>query len=172
MREFIPPGINLNRVESCSPDANTQALLVTRYGYNSLNAQTARTYVENGGTIITEYSISHDIWTKVFGVNTARGARQGDCHDNAMPHRQLNPADPFWNRVAFSATPSNREGCGHSVSEFPGITPLGAWDSGAVQLGYRDLGQGRVFAVDADWQDNSDSWRPESTALMRAMVTW
>ena len=89
-----------------------------------------------------------------------------------MPHRQLNPADPFWNHAVFSSTPANQEACGYSVSDYPGITPLGAWASGAVQLGYRDLGQGRVFALDADWQDRDNGWRNESAALMGAMITW
>ena len=89
-----------------------------------------------------------------------------------MPHRQLTANDPFWQRVQFVSTPANVEACGYSVGNFAGITPLGAWQSGQVQLGYRDLGQGRVFALDADWQDSDNSWTPASTALMGAMITW
>ena len=89
-----------------------------------------------------------------------------------MPHIQLNPNDPFWRRVQFVSTPDNDEACGYSVSNFPGITPLGAWAGGAVQLGYRDLGQGRVFALEADWQDSENYWRASSNALMGAMITW
>ena len=89
-----------------------------------------------------------------------------------MPNRQLNPNDPFWQRVQFVSTPGTDEACGYAVGGFAGITPLGAWQSGQVQLGYRDLGRGRVFALDADWQDSQDTWRPASTALMGAMITW
>jgi hypothetical protein len=31
VRSFIPQGVQLNLVVGCSPDANTQALLVTRH---------------------------------------------------------------------------------------------------------------------------------------------
>jgi hypothetical protein len=89
-----------------------------------------------------------------------------------MPNRQLNPADPFWTHATFVSTPADNEGCGYNVAGFQGITPLGAWASGAVQLGYRDLGQGRVFALDADWQDSSGRWLASSSALMGSLITW
>ncbi len=89
-----------------------------------------------------------------------------------MPHTQLNPNDPFWAHANFSGVGGNQQGCGMAIDGFPGLTPLGAWQSGRVQFGYRDLGQGRVFAVEADWQDNENSWQASSTALMGAMITW
>jgi hypothetical protein len=89
-----------------------------------------------------------------------------------MPNRQLSQADPFWNHATFSATGANNEGCGYAVTNYPGLTPLGAWASGAVQLGYRDLDRGRVFALEADWQDASRDWTAASTSLMGALITW
>ena len=90
---------------------------------------------------------------------------------NSGFHR-VNTGLHLWNHAAFVSTPANDEACGYDVANFQGITPLGAWASGAVQLGYRDRGQGRVFALDADWQDSERYWRASSSALMGALITW
>jgi hypothetical protein len=40
------------------------------------------------------------------------------------------------------------------VNGYAGITLLAGWAVGQASIGYRDLGLGRVYATDFDWQDN------------------
>ncbi|MCB9547808.1 MAG: hypothetical protein H6706_18455 [Myxococcales bacterium] len=176
VRTFIPAGFNFNvTVGRCDPDANTQAMLVTRSGGGQAAGRAAQwqAYLQAGGNIITEYNISDDVFRAIFGVNVAQGARRGGCHDNAMPPVKINPNDPFWQaNPNINVVPAAEAPCGYEVGAFPGITPLGGWAANQVSLAYRDLGEGRLWLVDADWQDNENYWLPQSTALMGAMITW
>ncbi|MCB9547804.1 MAG: hypothetical protein H6706_18435 [Myxococcales bacterium] len=176
VRTFIPAGFNFNvTVGRCDPDANTQAMLVTRSGGGQAAGRAAQwqAYLQAGGNIITEYSISDDVFRAIFGVNVAQGARRGGCHDNAMPPVKINPNDAFWQaNPGINVVPAAEAPCGYEVGAFPGITPLGGWAANQVSLAYRDLGEGRLWLVDADWQDNERYWLPQSSALMGAMITW
>jgi hypothetical protein len=58
------------------------------------------------------------------------------------------------------------------MSAYPGITPLGGWFDGAVSLAYRDRGGGRLWLVEADWQDSEAAFDADSLALMKYMVGW
>jgi len=44
-------------------------------------------------------------------------------------------------------------GCGYAVQAYPGITAVSGWDAINVAVGYQNLGSGRVWATDFDWQD-------------------
>uniref|UniRef100_UPI001445C801 DUF4347 domain-containing protein n=1 Tax=Crateriforma spongiae TaxID=2724528 RepID=UPI001445C801 len=170
---FFPNATSFNVVSGNTPDANTQALFVTRSGLSGLNATNLQSYVNNGGIIITEYNISDEVFNLVFDENvTQPGSRDGDCSDAINPAIQLNTSDPFWQDLG-PITPQNpsQEGCGFDLSSYPGITPLGAWASGAVQLAYRDSGLGRLWLVDTDWQDNQSTPFAESEAIMGYMMT-
>jgi len=59
-----------------------------------------------------------------------------------------------------------------SITLLLALTALGRWQSGATQLGYRDHGNGRFFALEADWQDSENYWKAASTNLMRALISW
>ena len=66
-------------------------------------------------------------------------------------------------------------GCGADVSAFPGITPLAGWSPTAVSIAYRDLGQGRMWITDYDWQDlnigQNDPLFTDTYNLMGYMIT-
>jgi hypothetical protein len=169
---FIPTGLTLNVVSGCTPDADTQALLIARNGI-SYNAATLQAYVDGGGIVITEFGNSDNIYNAVFGGPVAQASsRTGACLDAINPVVQKNPTDAFWTANApFTATPLSESGCGFDMTAFPGITPLGGWSATTVSLAYRTLGLGRVWFVEADWRDNNAVDYSSSIKLMGYMMT-
>jgi hypothetical protein len=156
----------------CVPGANTQAMFVTRNGVANLNAAAWRSYVQSGGIIITEFSASDEVFNAVFAPNPAvvqAANRSGACADNVMPIARRRADDSFWQDNQYEATAVNAAGCGHDVSTFPDIIPLGGWDANTVQVAYRDLGRGRVWLVEADWQDTQATMTAASKGLLRYM---
>jgi hypothetical protein len=170
---FIPTGVTLNVVAGCTPDADTQALLITRSG-NSYNAATVQAYVDAGGIVITEFGNSWSVYNAVFGGPVVRGALMGNggCLDAINPVVQQNATDSFWVANApFTGTPVSENGCGYDMSAYPGITPLGGWSATTVSLAYRTFGSGRVWFVEADWRDNQAFDFASSIKLMGYMIT-
>jgi len=47
---------------------------------------------------------------------------------------------------------------------------LGGWNANNVSLAYRDVGGGRLWLVESDWQDQDPRFSAESLALMQYMV--
>jgi hypothetical protein len=86
-----------------------------------------------------------------------------------MPAVQRYPSDSLWQDNRFSATSAGVVGCGHDLSAFPSITALGGVDADSVTLAYRDLGAGRVWFVESDWQDTQVTMSDASRGLMRHM---
>jgi hypothetical protein len=162
-------------VSGCAPDANTQALLLTRSwsNYGGISASALQAYLNAGGIVLTEYNISYLIWNMAFGTSlTQYFSRQGVCKDIIPSVVQFSPGDPFWAANAFVPITYSDTGCGYSVSAYPGITPLLGWSSSAAGVGYRDLGAGRVWATDFDWQDNENYPYQDYTAkLMGYMLS-
>jgi cysteine-rich repeat protein len=61
---FFPPGFNFMVVNSCAPDAQTQALFYTRgAGANAVPQATMQAYLNAGGIVLTEHNISDEVWT-------------------------------------------------------------------------------------------------------------
>ena len=142
-------------VDGCLPDDDTQAILVSRGGVGGMNqnVDAIRQWVADGGQIISEYSVSDDVYNAMFEAQVPQGGRQGSCNDNLHPVVQFNANDAFWAGLVFVPIAVNQTGCGFEIGHFPEIVALGGWGEGQVQTGYRDLGAGRVWLVDADWQD-------------------
>ncbi|MBI2893271.1 MAG: hypothetical protein HYY06_06940 [Deltaproteobacteria bacterium] len=168
---FIPDDRpDLVVVNGCDPDETTQAFFVTRNGVGNVNGQTLRDYLDAGGNVITEYSTTPTLFNAAFEEAVVQGRGYGGCMDNVNPVVQLSPDDRFWQDNEFSA--EDQSGCGMDMSVYPDITPLGGWDAFSVSLAYRDRGAGRLWLVEADWQDNENYFSEESTSLMRYMVGW
>lgn len=168
---FIPPDRpDLDVVDGCTPDDTTQAFIVSRGGVNSVNGQTLRDYLDGGGNVITEWNTTATLFNAAFEAAVALGAWHGNCQDNVNPVVQLNPDDRFWQDNEFVA--EDQSGCGYDMSAYQDITPLGGWDVASVSLAYRDRGSGRLWLVEADWQDNEGMFSAESTSLMQYMVGW
>ncbi|MCB9529086.1 MAG: carboxypeptidase regulatory-like domain-containing protein [Myxococcales bacterium] len=164
---FDPPAFQ----SACAPDDTVQAMLVSRNGNIGGNGAAWRAYLEAGGIIITEFSVSDDIYNAIFGANFVAGGFTGGCSDRVDPAERLNLADPFWLANADVA-PNPNTGCGYDIRNMPGIVPLGGWGGGSVALGYIDVGQGRLWLVDLDWQDGGTvgaEFAP-SIQLMRYML--
>jgi hypothetical protein len=170
---FVRGGSPLRVVPGCAPNGATQAMLVTRAGLASLNAAVVRTYLAQGGIVITEQGNSDEIYNWVFDTFAVQApVRSGACRDNVMPAVQLGPFDRFWEENRFEATPGGETGCGYDVSGFPGLVPLGGPMAGVVTLGYRDLpGRGRLWVVESDWSENDGALSPASAGLMHHMIT-
>ncbi|MCB9547068.1 MAG: hypothetical protein H6706_14615 [Myxococcales bacterium] len=161
-------------VQGCTPDASTQVMFVTRAGIAGLQAvprATLTAYLNAGGIIIGEYSVSDELYNLVFAGAVVQAAnRSGSCNDNIMPQVQAGASDSFWQDNRFVGTPAAASGCGFDISAFPNIVKLGGWDANTTQIGYRDQGEGRVWFVEADWQDQQPMSQA-SKGLMRYMAT-
>ena len=176
--EFIPAGtdlqIVLHQAGNCQPDETTQAMLVTRSGDDGLDAAVLQAYLTAGGVVIGEYSTSHNLFNLAFDDEQPRGAdrHMGSCTDNLPTVVQYSPEDRFWRDNAFQAIPDNETGCGYPINHLPGVTLLAGWNDQSAALGYRDLGAGRLWFVDVDWQDSQQSQTQYTKDLMGYMVTW
>jgi hypothetical protein len=164
----------LNEVTSCAPDNNTQALMVTRGGTISGNGAAWLAYLNNGGIIITEYSISHTVYNEIYGTAYPLGSGQGDCRDNAMPAVKLNPGNAFWVNNPIPVTDPANESCGYDIAGIVSgeaqVTALGGWASGATSFAYRPQSGGVMILLDADWQDSEGSWTADSSQFMGALI--
>ena len=149
--DFFPMGMMFNLRAGCNPDDQTQALLISRNWGNAIGANALQDYLNAGGVVITEFSISHLVWNAAFGTNTPMGPQQGNCSDKFPTMFQFSPDDQFWQDNVF--TMDRDTGCGFAVQNYPGITPVSGWDAVNVAVGYQDLGSGRLWASDFDWQD-------------------
>ncbi|MEZ5501814.1 MAG: hypothetical protein R3E50_03840 [Halioglobus sp.] len=131
----------LNEINSCAPDGNTQALLVTRSGTVTGNGAAWLAYLNAGGIIITEYSISASVYNEIYGTSYVNGSGQGNCQDNTMPAVKINPGNPFWVANPIPVTAPNEEGCGFDLSTLVSgeaqVTALGGWIGGAISFAYR-----------------------------------
>ncbi len=105
-------------------------------------------------------------------MDVPEGPRGGGCGDNVNPPVRFNLDDEFW-RVNGNVEPqpaNQGTGCGFDMTAFPGIVRLGGWDGQTTSLAYRELGFGRVWLVEADWQDGEAGFTAASVQLMRHMV--
>jgi cysteine-rich repeat protein len=167
----------LVEADGCAPDANTQALFVTRSGtINAANGALWKAYLAAGGRIITEYNVGASVYNAIYGTNYAKGGNFGSCSDVLMPVVKLTPAHPFWVTNNIPVTAAGNAGCGFDLAnivagEAGKVLPLGAPAAGAqVSLAARDEALGVLFLAESDWQDNQASYTLDSSKLMGAMV--
>jgi len=166
---FVPEGVALQRRDGCAPDADVQAMLIPRSGGNRIDGAGARAYLEAGGVIITEYSVSHTVYNSILGGAHPQGGRHGGCGDNIPLTWRGAEDDPFW--VAnLPVGDAGREGCGHSVGHLPDLTLLAGWSANSAAVGYIDVGAGRLWLVDVDWQDREASQTAYTRQLLGYMI--
>ena len=150
----------LTVVNGCSPDEDTQALLINRNGLGELQLRGAewRNWLEAGGVLITEHRLTVDVAHFVLDLVVPEGPWNGNCSGNVAPAMQLSPDDPFWQDNAFEPWPLEQSGCGLSIESesIPGFVALGGWSPGTVSLGYLEVGAGRIWFAETDWQDHPD----------------
>jgi hypothetical protein len=166
----------LNEVSGCTPDSNTQALLITRNGTIAGNGADWLAYLNNGGIIITEWNIPENVYNEIYGTSYT-GESQGNCRDNVMPSVILNPSDPFW--IANPLTPVDPadDSCGSDLQDVVSgeggtVVALGGRDpENTVSLAYRTQGSGVLFLSGADWQDSDSGYTDSSRSLFGAMIT-
>lgn len=166
---FIPPGVTLDVVSSCTPDDDTQAVLVTRSGTFSLVPAEVIAYVDAGGIVVTELGNGDDLFGMLFTTVT-EGLFQGNCSDNIATVVQRSAADPTWIDRLFVPIDIAQSGCGRDLSHFPDIVPLAGWTTATVSLAYRNRGAGRLWLVEADWQDFSALQTQQTRELMGYMM--
>lgn len=159
---------------TCIPSEDTQALFILTGGRNTFitHYERIKSYVEQGGQVITAKGVSDLVFQYLFNEPT-QGMRntEGSCHDNVMPVVQWNPQDPLWQNLEFTRTDLDQSGCGYPMHDFNGMIRLGGWNRQDISLGYRDLGYGRVWLVESDWYDISDTMSEASKLLMAHMVS-
>ena len=157
----------------CDPDDSVQAMLVSRSGLTgvSLNLTLIQDYLERGGMIISEKNIGPSLYGKLLGIPQERTTQIGSCQANIQPLVQHLPDDPLWSLVPHLPPTNDVSGCGDDLHELPGIVRLGGWDHLTTSLAYRDVGQGRIWLVAADWRDQNPNMTDESRALMAAMIS-
>jgi cysteine-rich repeat protein len=168
---FLPQGYNMQVVVGCTPDEDTQALVITRSGNNMYNANEIKTYVEGGGIVLTEYSASDEVFNAVFGGGASENGSHGSCRDVAPTVVQFNQNDQFWQDNQWQAIQLADSGCGRvNVDSWNGVTALAGWDNSNAAIGYREAGSGRVWLTDFDWQDNENYPFDYTADLMKYMV--
>jgi cysteine-rich repeat protein len=172
IRKFFPGGMSqFAVVNSCTPDANTQAMLVTNDPLvQTIDAVTLQNYLGGGGVVVTGDLMSQYVFIKTFGVQVTQGAGFGGCSASAPTVMKFTGVDPFWTANAFMAPFYPPGGCGTTVNAFPGITPLAGWEPGAVALAYRQKGMGRLWLADWNWSSPTDS-DPYTKQLMGYLIT-
>ncbi len=152
--DFIPAGVPLVVVNSCTPDANTQAMIFSRNGVG-FNPATIKAYVEGGGRVLTEIFISDEVYNAVFNAGVVEVGFIGSCTDVAPTVVQFTNADPFWSANMFKPITLGESGCGNNSAAYPGLVPLAGWSANEVSIGYRTAGTGRVWVTNFDWQDTN-----------------
>lgn len=162
-------------VTGCAPTGSTRAMLVSRSGTIGGNGAAWLAYLNGGGKIITEFSISHTVYNEIYGTAYPQGAWYGNCQDNAMPQVKLNPAHPFWVANNIAETPINEASCGYRLDTLvageSAVTALGGALDGAVMFAIRPQGTaGMLYLLEADWQDNEASYTDDSRAFMAALI--
>ncbi len=169
VREFFPEGAVLNLANGCVPDEDTPAMLIARSGNAAFQGAAVRQYIEAGGIVITEYSGSHIIYNSIVGGNHQQGRRNGECYDNIPVAWRDNLEDPFW-----IANPppgdAGRTGCGYSIDHLPDLVLLAGWSANNAAVGYLQLGAGRLWIVDVDWQDSQRDQSPFTKQMMGYMI--
>lgn len=161
----------------CAPNANVQALLITRSGTVAGNGAAWLAYLNAGGQIITEYSISVDVYNQIYGTAYAPPDSQfGQCQDNAMPQVKLNPGDAFWLANNIPVTPAGVGGCGLNnlatlVAGEPNLTGLGASLGGQTSFARRTQGGGHLNLLEADWSDGENSYTNDSRTFMGSLIS-
>jgi hypothetical protein len=169
--DFVTPGSFLVLAETCTPGPGIQAMLVARDGHAQLDADAVRTYLNEGGIIITAIGTSFPVYNKVFGESFVQPTTTvGMCGDNVNPLVQMNDGDPFWQSNPF--VQESVGGCGFNLFDLPGITWLGGAteDGMTVTLAYAKVGEGRLWLAESDWSDGDGTFSAQSTRLMRYMV--
>ena len=151
--EFIPPLVDLTLVASCTPDADTQAIVFSRQAMGLFDAAQIKAYVEGGGRVLTEIFISDEVYNAVFAAGAVEVGFIGACSDVAPTVVQFSPEDPFWGANGFTQIPVGESGCGNDSASYAGLVPLAGWSETEVSIGYRDAGAGRVWVTNFDWQD-------------------
>ena len=161
-------------VDSCTPTASTQALLVSRNGPVAGNGADWLAYLNGGGVIITEWLNSYEVYNEIYGTAYPEGDFYGDCADNAMPQVKVNPSHPFWQANPINVTPSGQASCGSDMSALTSgeaaVTVLGESLDGADMFAVRPQGDGVLFLLEADWQDNEASFTADSELFMAALI--
>lgn len=166
-----------NEVAGCVPDANTQALLVTRTGDETGHGAEWLAYLNAGGVIITEYYNAAEVYNEIYGTAYSDGAGFGQCTDNAMPSLKLNTDHPFWvANSGLTETPSGGEGCGSDISAIVNgeveVTALGGVvGTSVISFAIRPQGAGVFWVLEADWQDGEASFSDDSRNMMAALIS-
>jgi MYXO-CTERM domain-containing protein len=175
----------LTEVDGCLPDADTQAIFISRelcstfpaYGdCSSLSGPALRTYVQSGGRIVTEWSSGQAVYNLLYGTNYGpRGSQaySGGCSNDSMPDVILNGTNAFW--TTHPIAPGGASGCGYDLAALVAgegalVTPLGARSDGTLSVASRDDGNGLVLLVEADWSD-SGAAGPASRRFLGSMAT-
>jgi hypothetical protein len=166
-----------NEVSGCTPDADTQALLITRSGTISGNGAAWLAYLNAGGVIITEYNITDNVYNEIYATAYAQGQSFGSCSDIIMPSVKLNPGSDFWQaNSGLTETPAGQEGCGYDISGIvtgeTDVTALGGLvNTQLVSFAVRPQGSGVLWLLDIDWQDGETSYSEDSKNLMGVLIS-
>ena len=163
------------RVEAgCVPDDDTQAIVMARGGVGEVvaNMATIRPWLEDGGQLLTEWNTTDEVYNAVFGAAIQPGVWNGGCQDNVQPLFQFSPDDPFWQDNLFVPVPDGATACGYAIpaAQIPDFVPLGGWDANNVEFGYVEVDAGRLWLIEADWQDREGAFTDASRDLMAYMI--
>lgn len=169
-----------NEISGCVPDANTQALLVSRFAGLQIIGKGAAwlAYLNAGGVIISEKYITNEMYNEIYGTNYLDTIVHGAC-GNAMPSLKLNTGHPFWvDNDTLVETPVAIAGCGSDnaaiVAGEGEVTALGGLEGTAIiPFAIRPQGAGVFWLLETDWQDTlvPDNFTDDSKHFMGALIS-
>jgi hypothetical protein len=172
LSSLFVPGDGLVRGDGCAPTPTTRVLVITRGGVGQFNPAEVQAFVQRGGVVVTEHSAANDAYNAVFDTGVADGNFTGNCQDNINPAVRFNEGDAFWgDNGGLPLQDPATSGCGMDMAAFPEMVRLGGWDANTVSLGYADSGAGRLWLVEADWQDGQMEFDASSRGLLYYMLT-
>jgi len=92
-----------------------------------------------------------------------------------MPEVKLNPSNPFWLANNIPVTTPGNIGRGYDLTnlvtgESP-VTALGGATGGQISFAPKPQSSGRLFLLEADWQDNESSFTADSKTFMGALIS-
>jgi hypothetical protein len=166
---LLPAHFGLRRVEGCAPGPQTAVLFVTgRADVAALDGPSLRAWLSAGGRIVTAGGRGRAVHDLVFETDSPAGARTGECGGDILPAWRYEPGGRFWAEVPWAAP--ERVGCGEDLAGVAGLVPLGGWNPQTVSLAYRDLGEGRLYALETDFTEAGAGLSRKGRDLVRFLA--
>jgi hypothetical protein len=141
-------GVNVTLISSYTAESLSGYDAVIHYGNSYFNSSALQTYVSGGGRLIETpwFWNNNSVTSGDLGLLTGS---ENDQYSGTYPGVTINaPGDSLLNNVTFPGAGGFSIGREDLRSFSAGVTNVATWgDNGSAFLGYRTLGDGKIFAI-------------------------